>query len=81
MNRAWEARQLRDLGAELQADPALAETVTGRSELFPAVPEELEAVLVRTRRHDIDRGIARALALAVAGISAQVDFAEETDAS
>jgi hypothetical protein len=58
---------------ELLAVPALVERIL--SEL-PPVPEEPESVTVGGRRADGERGIARALALAVAGVSARVELIE-----
>jgi hypothetical protein len=66
-----EPQRLRELRAEVQATPALVEAILGRPDALPPAPE---AVLLRMRRHGVDRGVARALALAVVGISAQVEF-------
>jgi hypothetical protein len=55
---------------ELLADPALVERVLAA---LPAVAET-ERVVVRVRPEDVDRGIYRALEVAVGGIVARVEL-------
>jgi len=66
----WQSPPLRELRAELQRGPALADRILAT---LPAVPEP-DTVLVRVSRADADRGICRALALAVVGIPARVEL-------
>lgn len=61
---------------ELLADPARCDRILAA--LPPTTPEP-ETVIVRVRSTEVDRGICRALA--VSGISAHVEFIEETDES
>ena len=61
---------------EMIANPTLAEAVMARSDLFPPPPTAPGRVTVRVLRRDADRGIARALALTVAGIAVRVEVVE-----
>ena len=60
--------------AELHDDPALGQRILNT---LPPVPPEPEPVIVRVRREDVDRGIARAIALTIAGLLATVELIEE----
>jgi hypothetical protein len=64
---------------ELLADPALCDRILTK---WPMVREP-EAVVVRVRRENVDRGIVRALRwLSEAGVPARVELLEEkTDAT
>lgn len=59
---------------ELRRDPALVYTILSRPDLFPALPACPETVTVLVTHTDLDRGLARAFALAAEGVTAHVEL-------
>lgn len=59
---------------ELAADPALVQRIL---DTLPPVPPGPEPVIVRVRPEDVDRGIARAIVLAITSVLATVELIQE----
>lgn len=59
---------------ELRGSPALVDTILSRPGRFPAAPAGPENVIVRVTLADLNRGIARAFALASEGVMARVEL-------
>jgi hypothetical protein len=72
----WEPEQLRDFRARFQRNPALADAVLARPDVFPPAPLELERVLIRTDAVSVNPAIMRALEFAVEGIEAKLHLEE-----
>jgi hypothetical protein len=67
----WEHPQLRDLRSEFLSAPAMCERALIA---LGEPPPQLQRVCIRTDSESIDVALARALALAVDGVSARVEL-------
>ena len=71
-----EPQRLRDLRADLEAIPALVDSIMARRDLFSPAPLEPVRVLIRTDVASVDVAILRAWILTVEGIEPELRLEE-----